>query len=190
MKNKYKLEDKRKLTEIKKIFNLEKFNKILNSNESGSLFDVLKKISKIDISFFDGFTNTMGLTKFFNKISSQLVYEPIIAFYYDDFPNLSNHLEIGLLKCNIDKKNIFQYHLINLDWYSTGIPQGDLNYENLFKLNENVENKKLVELINNKIKQYSKYSKIPAQEVYLFKKLNWSKSKIKKCIRNSDVKFI
>ena len=63
MKKKYELEDKRKLTEIKKIFKIEKFNKILHFEERGSIFDALEKISKIDISFFDSFHIKMGLVK-------------------------------------------------------------------------------------------------------------------------------
>ena len=190
MKRKYQLEDKRKLTEIKKIFNIEKFNKVLHSKERGSIFEALKKISKIDISLFDGFTIKMGLGKFFNKINNQLIYEPIIAFYYDDFPNLSDHKEIGLLKCILKESGDFQYYLIISQWFSTGIPQGDVDYENLFNINQKIDNKKLLDIINNKVKQYSKYSKILAQEVYLLKKLNLSKQKIKKCIKNSNVRFV
>jgi len=189
MKKKYELEDKRKLTEIKKIFKIEKFNKILHIKERGSIFDALEKISKIDISFFDSFHIKMGLVKFFKKISHNLVYEPIIAFYHHDYPNLTNSIELGLLKCVLNKKGDFQYYYINSDWFARGVPQGDVDFENLFNLNETIDNKKLLDIMNTKIKLTSKYSKIIAQEVYLFKKLNWSKEKLKKCIRNSNVVF-
>ena len=34
-----------------------------------------------------------------------------------------------------------------------------------------------------------KHGKIIAENVYFFKKLNWSKEKLKKCIKNSNVAF-
>ena len=41
----------------------------------------------------------------------------------------------------------------------------------------------------DKFKQSYNNGKIIAQDVYFFKKLKWSKEKLKKYIRNTDVKF-
>ena len=52
---KYKIGDKKKFIEIKKNFKIDKFDKILNSKDRQDVFTALKKVSKVDISFFDGF---------------------------------------------------------------------------------------------------------------------------------------
>ena len=57
--------DKRKLTEIKKTFKIDKFNKILNSDEGIDIFKAIETISKIEITMFDEFHTKIGLTKFF-----------------------------------------------------------------------------------------------------------------------------
>ena len=61
--------DKKKLTEIKKIFKIDKFNKILNSDEGIDIFEVIETITKIEINMFDEFHTKMGLVKFFKKIN-------------------------------------------------------------------------------------------------------------------------
>ena len=56
--------NKKKLTEIKKRFQVDKFNSVLNSprkypsgvinsSKHFDIFDVLEKVTKVDISFFD-----------------------------------------------------------------------------------------------------------------------------------------
>ena len=105
MKIKLRFGDKRKLIEIKKKFKIEKFDKLLKSENRIGLFDVLKKISGTDISIYDEFTVKNKMQSFFKKISKDLVYEPIIAFYYDDYPNWFNAVEMGLLNCYLKKKS-------------------------------------------------------------------------------------
>ena len=118
--------NKKKLTEIKKRFQIDKFNNILNSPKkypSGrpdkskifDIFDVLEKITDVDISFFDEFTIKIGLKNFFKKINNNLVYEPIIGFIHDDSYFITNR-EYGLLKCVLNNKKDFQYYLISSDW--------------------------------------------------------------------------
>ena len=187
--SKYELEDKRKLIEIKKVFKIEKFVKLLDSKERESVFDALEKVTKIDISFFDGFSTKLGLVNFFKKISNNLIFEPVIAFAYDDFPNLSNHIEFGLLKCVLNKKKDFKIYLINSSWFSKGIPDGDIMTKNCFNLNQIIDEDKFLKILYEEIK-WNWPSKIIADEVYLFRKLKWSKEKLKKSIKNKDVRFI
>ena len=104
---KFDLGDKRKLTEIKKTFKIDKFNKILNSDEGISIFKAIETITKIELDILDEFTK-MGLAKFFKKISNQLEYEPIIRFDYNDYESYSENSEYGLLKCILNKKGDFQ----------------------------------------------------------------------------------
>ena len=192
--------NKKKLTEIKKRFQIDKFNNILNSPKkypSGrpdkskifDIFDVLEKITDVDISFFDEFTIKIGLKNFFKKINNNLVYEPIIGFIHDDSYFITNR-EYGLLKCVLNNKKDFQYYLISSDWFTKGSPpQGDVICKNFLNLNQKIDEKKLLKILYDKFKESYNYGKIIAQDVYFFKKLKWSKEKLKKYIRNTDVKF-
>jgi len=205
MKNKYSedkfIGDKIKLTEIKKKFNIDKFNSILNSpkkhpsgiikdaKERFSIFDALGEMSKVDISFFDGFTIKASLKNFFKRISNDLVYEPVIGFIHDQ-PYFTNNIEFGLLKCILNKKKDFHYYLIHSSWFNKdSIPQGDVDCKNCFNFNDKIDEKKLVKILYDEMRWSYKYGKIIAENVYFFKKLNWSKDKLKKCIKNSNVVF-
>ena len=95
--------NKKKLTEIKKKFQVDKFNSVLNSprkypsgkintSKHFDIFDVLEKETKVDITFFDEFTIKLGLINFFKKISTNLVYEPIIGFLHEE-PYFTTTLE-------------------------------------------------------------------------------------------------
>ena len=189
MKNKFRFGDKKKLTEIKKKFKIEKFDKLLKSENRTGLFDVLKKISNIDISIYDKLTVKSTMQSFFKKISKDLSYEPVIAFYYNDYPNWFNAVEMGLLNCYLNKKKEFNTYLIHKDIFASDMPQGDIRSINCFKNKGIIEGKILTNIIYKEIK-WNYPSKLDAQEVYLFKKLDWSKEKIKKLIKNSKVKFI
>jgi len=182
--------DKKKLAEIKKIFKIDKFNKILNSDEGIDIFEVIETITKIEINMFDEFHTKMGLVKFFKKISNHLEYEPIIRFDYNDYESYSENSEFGLLKCILNKKGDFQNYLLYFGTFGTdhmnfGVPDGNMNCKNLFKLNEKIDNKKLLKTMDTQLKRDSK-SKFTAHKVYLFKKLNWSKEKLKKYIVKKD----
>ena len=182
--------DKKKLTEIKKTFKIDRFNKILNSDEGIDIFDVIETITKIEINMFDEFHTKMGLVKFFKKISNHLEYEPIIRFDYNDYESYSENSEFGLLKCILNKKGDFQNYLlyfgtVGTDHMNFGVPDGNMNCKNLFKLNEKIDNKKLLKTMDTQLKRDSK-SKFTAHKVYLFKKLNWSKEKLKKYIVKKD----
>lgn len=187
---KYKIGDKKKFIEIKKNFKIDKFDKILNSKDRQDVFTALKKVSKVDISFFDGFTEKIGLVRFFKKISNNLSYESIISFHYDDYPNFTNSIEFGLLKCVLNKKDNYRTYLIESYWSasSMSIPQGDLMSKNCFNSNKTVDQKSLLKIVYEEIK-WNFPSKILANDVYLSKKFNWSKEKLKKCIKNSKVRF-
>ena len=182
--------DKRKLTEIKKTFKIDKFNKILNSDEGIDIFKAIETISKIEITMFDEFHTKIGLTKFFKKISNQLEYEPIIRFDYNDFESYYENSEFGLLKCVLNKKRDFQNYLfyfgtVGHDHMNFGVPDGNMFCKNLFKLNEKIDSKKLLKIMDTQLKRNSK-SKFTASKVRLFKKLDWSKEKLKKYINKKD----
>jgi hypothetical protein len=186
---KFDLGDKRKLTEIKKTFKIDKFNKILNSDEGISIFKAIETITKIELDILDEFTKT-GLAKFFKKISNQLEYEPIIRFDYNDYESYSENSEYGLLKCILNKKGDFQDYLIFYsawvgDHMNLGTLDGTMSSVYLFKLNEKIDNKKLLKIMDTQLKRNSK-SKFTASKVYLFKKLDWSKEKLKKYINKKD----
>ena len=186
---KFDLGDKRKLTEIKKTFKIDKFNKILNSDEGISIFKAIETITKIELDILDEFTK-MGLAKFFKKISNQLEYEPIIRFDYNDYESYSENSEYGLLKCILNKKGDFQDYLIFYsawvgDHMNLGTLDGTMSSVYLFKLNEKIDNKKLLKIMDTQLKRNSK-SKFTASKVYLFKKLDWSKEKLKKYINKKD----
>ena len=186
---KFDLGDKRKLTEIKKTFKIDKFNKILNSDEGISIFKAIETITKIELDILDEFTK-MGLAKFFKKISNQLEYEPIIRFDYNDYESYSENSEYGLLKCILNKKGDFQDYLIFYsawvgDHMNLGTLDGTMSSVYLFKLNEKIDNKKLLKIMDTQLKRNSK-SKFTASKVRLFKKLDWSKEKLKKYINKKD----
>ena len=186
---KFDLGDKRKLTEIKKTFKIDKFNKILNSDEGISIFKAIETITKIELDILDEFTKT-GLAKFFKKISNQLEYEPIIRFDYNDYESYSENSEYGLLKCILNKKGDFQDYLIFYsawvgDHMNLGTLDGTMSPVYLFKLNEKIDSKKLLKIMDTQLKRNSK-SKFTASKVYLFKKLDWSKEKLKKYINKKD----
>ena len=186
---KFDLGDKRKLTEIKKTFKIDKFNKILNSDEGISIFKAIETITKIELDILDEFTK-MGLAKFFKKISNQLEYEPIIRFDYNDYESYSENSEYGLLKCILNKKGDFQDYLIFYsawvgDHMNLGTLDGTMSTVYLFKLNEKIDSKKLLKIMDTQLKRNSK-SKFTASKVYLFKKLDWSKEKLKKYINKKD----
>ena len=186
---KFDLGDKRKLTEIKKTFKIDKFNKILNSDEGISIFKAIETITKIELDILDEFTK-MGLAKFFKKISNQLEYEPIIRFDYNDYESYSENSEYGLLKCILNKKGDFQDYLIFYsawvgDHMNLGTLDGTMSPVYLFKLNEKIDSKKLLKIMDTQLKRSSK-SKFTASKVYLFKKLDWSKEKLKKYINKKD----
>ena len=186
---KFDLGDKRKLTEIKKTFKIDKFNKILNSDEGISIFKAIETITKIELDILDEFTK-MGLVKFFKKISNQLEYEPIIRFDYNDYESYSENSEYGLLKCILNKKGDFQDYLIFYsawagDHMNLGTLDGTMSPVHLFKLNEKIDSKKLLKIMDTQLKRNSK-SKFTASKVYLFKKLDWSKEKLKKYINKKD----
>ena len=185
---KFDLGDKRKLTEIKKTFKIDKFNKILNSDEGISIFKAIETITKIELDILDEFTK-MGLAKFFKKISNQLEYEPIIRFDYNDYESYSENSEYGLLKCILNKKGAFQNYLIFYsawggDHMNLGTPDGTMSPVFTFNLNEKIDNKKLFNSLDNHLKKSK--NKFTANKVYLFKKLNWSKEKLKKYINKKD----
>ena len=186
---KFDLGDKRKLTEIKKTFKIDKFNKILNSDEGISIFKAIETITKIELDILDEFTK-MGLAKFFKKISNQLEYEPIIRFDYNDYESYSENSEYGLLKCILNKKGDFQDYLIFYsawvgDHMNLGTLDGTMSPVYLFKLNEKIDSKKLLKIMDTQLKRNSK-SKFTASKVRLFKKLDWSKEKLKKYINKKD----
>ena len=181
--------DKKKLTEIKKKLKIDKFNKALNSNKNRTIFDLIEDITKIEFSIFDEFTIKMSLAKFFNKMSNQLIYEPIINFKYDSHDYVENS-EYGLLKCILNKKGDFQDYLIFYsawagDHMNLGTLDGTMSPVHLFKLNEKIDSKKLLKIMDTQLKRNSK-SKFTAGKVYLFKKLDWSKEKLKKYINKKD----
>ena len=186
---KFDLGDKRKLTEIKKTFKIDKFNKILNSDEGISIFKAIETITKIELDILDEFTK-MGLAKFFKKISNQLEYEPIIRFDCNDYESYSENSEYGLLKCILNKKGDFQDYLIFYsawvgDHMNLGTLDGTMSPLYSFKLNEKIDSKKLLKIMDTQLKRNSK-SKFTASKVYLFKKLDWSKEKLKKYINKKD----
>ena len=186
---KFDLGDKRKLTKIKKTFKIDKFNKILNSDEGISIFKAIETITKIELDILDEFTK-MGLVKFFKKISNQLEYEPITRFDYNDYESYSENSEYGLLKCILNKKGDFQDYLIFYsawvgDHMNLGTLDGTMSPVYLFKLNEKIDSKKLLKIMDTQLKRNSK-SKFTAGKVYLFKKLDWSKEKLKKYINKKD----
>ena len=98
-----------------------------------------------------------------------------------------------MLKCVLNKKSDFKYYLVQSYWFDKGSGVwGDLICEDLFNLNQKISNKELLTIMNLKIKQKSKSSKFIAKEVYLLKKLNWSKATLKKSIlkkSNTNIKF-
>jgi hypothetical protein len=53
-----------------------------------------------------------------------------------------------------------------------------------FNLNEKIDNKKLFNSLDNHLKKSK--NKFTANKVYFFKKLNWSKEKLKKYINKKD----
>ena len=199
MKKKLELGDKKKLIEIKKKFKVDDFNKILSSKGNNNqlwidLFDVISKLTKVEISCFDELHIEKGIVKFFEKISHNLLIEPIIQFWYTDYhTDFSTEHYFCLLKCVLNKKNDFKYYLVQSYWFDKGAGvQGDLICEDLFDLNQKISNKELLTIMNFKIKQKSKSSKFFAKEVHLLKKLNWSKAILKKSIqkiRNINIKF-
>ena len=199
MNKKLEFGDKKKLIEIKKKFRIDDFNKILSSKENNKqlsidLFDVISKLTKVEISFFDEFHIEKGIEKLFEKISRNLLTEPIILFRCDDYStNFTSEHYFCLLKCVLNKKSDFKYYLVQSYWFDKGSGVwGDLICEDLFNLNQKISNKELLTIMNLKIKQKSKSSKFIAKEVYLLKKLNWSKATLKKSIlkkRNTNIKF-
>ena len=80
----------------------------------------MKLVSSVEKSIVEDETSTNIIDKKLTtvnipkKISHNLVYEPIIAFYHHDYPNLTNSIELGVLKCVLNKKGDFQYYYINL----------------------------------------------------------------------------
>ena len=183
----YDYGDKRKLTEIKKKFKIDQFSKILNSKDSPSIFSTLEEITKVDISIDDEFTSKIGLVNFFKKINNQLTYAPLIAFAADN-EICSNFLELGLLKCTLNKKNDFQIYLIKSDVYSKVISYGDVYSYNYFELNKEPEENQLLKILYDEIKKSSKM--LYAEDIYFFTKLKWSKAKLKKFVKTTDKKLV
>jgi len=198
------LGDKKKLKEIKKSFNIDEFNNILNSSTSSQIinkkkvklediFEILEKITDVEISFYDEFTvnnnNTEGLPGFLRKISPKFGYEPIISFKYAKDESI-NHEEFGLMKCILNKKKDFQYYIISNCWYSKGgsFPQGNVTCRNFFNLNQEIDDKKLLEIMYGIMKLNK--DKIIAQTIWLYKKLKWSEEKIKQYVKNSNVSIV
>jgi len=196
------LGDKKKLKEIKKSFNIDEFNNILNSSTSLQIinkkkvkledfFEILEKITDVEISFYDEFTvnNTEGLPGFLRKISPKFGYEPIISFRYAKDEDI-NHEEFGLMKCILNKKKDFQYYIISNSWYSKGgsFPQGDVTCRNFFNLNQEIDDKKLLEIMYGIMKLNK--DKIIAQTIWLYKKLKWSEEKIKQYVKNPNVSIV
>jgi len=183
----YDYGDKRKLTEIKKKFKIDQFTKILDSKDNPSIFSTLEEITKVDISIDDEFTSKIGLVNFFKKINNQLTYAPLIALAADN-EICSNFLELGLLKCTLNKKNDFQIYLIKSDVYSKGISYGDVYSYNYFELNKEPENNQLLKILYNEIKKSSEM--LYAEDIYFFAKLKWSKAKLKKLVKTTDKKLV
>ena len=196
------LGDKKKLKEIKKSFNIDEFNNILNSSTSLQIinkkkvklegfFEILEKITDVEISFYDEFTvnNTEGLPGFLRKISPKFGYEPIISFRYAKDEDI-NHEEFGLMKCILNKKKDFQYYIISNSWYSKGgsFPQGDVTCRNFFNLNQEIDDKKLLEIMYGIMKLNK--DKIIAQTIWLYEKLKWSEEKIKQYVKNPNVSIV
>jgi hypothetical protein len=196
------LGDKKKLKEIKKSFNIDEFNNILNSSTSLQIinkkkvkledfFEILEKITDVEISFYDEFTvnNTEGLPGFLRKISPKFGYEPIISFRYAKDED-TNHEEFGLMKCILNKKKDFQYYIISNSWYSKGgsFPQGDVTCRNFFNLNQEIDDKKLLEIMYGIMKLNK--DKIIAQTIWLYEKLKWSEEKIKQYVKNPNVSIV
>jgi len=196
------LGDKKKLKEIKKSFNIDEFNNILNSSTSLQIinkkkvkledfFEILEKITDVEISFYDEFTvnNTEGLPGFLRKISPKFGYEPIISFRYAKDEDI-NHEEFGLMKCILNKKKDFQYYIISNSWYSKGgsFPQGNVTCRNFFNLNQEIDDKKLLEIMYGIMKLNK--DKIIAQTIWLYKKLKWSEEKIKQYVKNPNVSIV
>ena len=193
---------KKKLKEIKKSFNIDEFNNILNSSTSLQIinkkkvkledfFEILEKITDVEISFYDEFTvnNTEGLPGFLRKISPKFGYEPIISFRYAKDEDI-NHEEFGLMKCILNKKKDFQYYIISNSWYSKGgsFPQGDVTCRNFFNLNQEIDDKKLLEIMYGIMKLNK--DKIIAQTIWLYEKLKWSEEKIKQYVKNPNVSIV
>ena len=196
------LGDKKKLKEIKKSFNIDEFNNILNSSTSLQIinkkkvkledfFEILEKITDVEISFYDEFTvnNTEGLPGFLRKISPKFGYEPIISFRYAKDEDI-NHEEFGLMKCILNKKKDFQYYIISNSWYSKGgsFPQGNVTCRNFFNLNQEIDDKKLLEIMYGIMKLNK--DKIIAQTIWLYEKLKWSEEKIKQYVKNPNVSIV
>ena len=158
MNKKLEFGDKKKLIEIKKKFRIDDFNKILSSEENNKqlwidLFEVISKLTKVEISFFDEFHIEKGIEKLFEKISRNLLTEPIILFRYDDYStNFTSEHYFCLLKCVLNKKSDFKYYLVQSYWFDKGSGVwGDLICEDLFNLNQKISNKELLTIMNLKI---------------------------------------
>ena len=126
---------------------------------------------------------------FLRKISPKFGYEPIISFRYAKDED-TNHEEFGLMKCILNKKKDFQYYIISNSWYSKGgsFPQGDVTCRNFFNLNQEIDDKKLLEIMYGIMKLNK--DKIIAQTIWLYKKLKWSEEKIKQYVKNSNVSIV
>ena len=91
------------------------------------------------------------------------------------------------MKCILNKKKDFQYYIISNSWYSKGVsfPQGNVTCRNFFNLNQEIDDKKLLEIMYGIMKLNK--DKIIAQTIWLYKKLKWSEEKIKQYVKNSNV---
>jgi|TARA_B100001964_G_C14010217_1_gene498971 hypothetical protein len=173
----------KKLIDIKKKFKLDKFIEILNEKERGSIFDAISKSSNIEIDYYDELHRKPNIGVFFNKVNPNLIYEPLIGIHDSNEDNYFAY-EMGLLKINFNQKKNLTFLIKNSDSNA----QGNVSWKKCFKENENISDEKLLKIASDELNwDYS--SKMPGSEVCLFKKLKWSKDKLKKKFYSSTVKF-
>ena len=78
--------------------------------------------------------------------------------------------------------------MVKSDVYTKGISYGDVYSYNYFELNKEPENNKLLKILYDEIKKSSKM--LYAEDIYFFAKLNWSKARLKKLIKNTEKKLV
>lgn len=181
----------KKFKEIKSKIDIEKFYKELSSQKFIDIFDVIKKITNVDISDPDEHLITIdGLYDFFRRVHKDIKYENLLALEYSDSA-FNFELMYGLIKVNYNKGKNFKYFFVNYTLIERGLPQNFLMSEDLFDDDNAPEYKNIPDIVYERIQQ--KYPDKPkAKRVIhsIHSKVKFSKEKLKKLIIHDDTQFI
>ena len=181
----------KKFKEIKSKIDTEKFYKALTSQGFIDIFDVIKKITNVDISDPDEHLITRdGLYDFFRRVHKDIKYENLLALEYSDSA-FNFELMYGLIKVNYNKGKNYKYFFIIYTLIERGLPQNFLMSENLFDDDNVPDYKKIPDIVYDRIqKKYPDKPKAKRVIHSIHSKVKFSRDRLKELITDDDTDFI